>query len=119
MLDLCKIRLRLPGKQRLSLMIFIRDGVEKIVALDSKSVPKRDADAIRRMAGEFDRMSPDEVVGWLRDNVPYTYKHAYRTLKKDAVDILERMKMKPLLPLPAEQPPGDVGPQQLGDRNPS
>lgn len=95
-------------KETFRLGLFIKNENDIVTYLDSKYVSMRDVNLIRGNVQILDRMTPGEILEWLKKNVPDSYKRAYRTAKQANCEIIKKTSVA--LPIPRSSP-------SVGDQN--
>lgn len=79
--------LRFPHRDQCILYLYLGETEDTIYGLKSENVPSEDAEIIKKARPKI--LEKQEMLKWLKENVPTSYSQAYRELKKGSFILLK------------------------------
>ena len=87
------------------LLLVLGEEGDCTLALYSDNIPQDEANRIREIKEELDKMDMTSLHNWFSTNTPLAYKEAYRKFKTKDLCILNEYGLKPLNSINPSQPP--------------
>jgi hypothetical protein len=98
-MQLMHIKHKAGEKETLRLGLFIKNENGLIAYLDSKYISQRDVNLIRSNAQTLDRLDASDIIKWMKESIPDSFRQAYRTAKQNNCEIIKEIDVASISPL--------------------
>ena len=83
---------RYLNSPKLYLLLYVGENGGNVISFELSSIPNSEIEALKTVFAKLQSESLSKKLEWIKQNMPYTSKHAYRTFKRDKLVIKSRHK---------------------------